>query len=222
MKLLITLALIALGLGCASAPDGMFYEGPAEAEYGAIYEAAPAEADNLLDERMIVSTASIQIRTLYPDSVHKRVIAIAAGAGGYVVESADGATTIRIPSGGYHSVLEQIELLGEVIDRQIQGRDVTEEYHDLGTRLDNAEKTRQRYLALLDQATTLDQMMKVERELERINARIESLKGQIERMSHLVAMATITVRTKEGIKPGPLGWVFAKAFEGVKWLFVRE
>lgn len=177
---------------------------------------------NLPDEtdRMIVSSATIRLKSLEPDSVHEKVIEFALSCKGYVLYSGEGKTTVRVPATCFKSVISDIETLGEVLSKEIMGQDVTEEYHDLETRLDNAEKTRLRYLALLDKAQNMEEILRVERELERLNQNIEQLKGKIERLSHIVAYAAITVETTEPIRPGPVGYAFYGLYKGVEWLFI--
>ena len=44
---------------------------------------------------------------------------------------------------------------------------------DLEIRLENAEKARNRYLELLDKAETVGEVLSVEKELERLNEKID-------------------------------------------------
>jgi hypothetical protein len=110
--------------------------------------------------------------------------------------------------------------LGEVASQEVQGTDVTEEYYDLQTRLDNAQKTRQRYLEILGQAQTVEQALLVERELERLNREIDLLTGRMNKLKHLATYATITITTTQPLRPGPLGYVFYGLYRAIKWLFV--
>jgi hypothetical protein len=89
-------------------------------------------------------------------------------------------------------------------------------------RLDNAEKTRLRYLALLERADNLNEILKLEKELSQLNAKIEILKGKIRRLSHQIEYSDIYVKTIKDNKPGPVSYVFVGVLEGVKWLFVRN
>jgi hypothetical protein len=171
-------------------------------------------------ERMIVSSATIRLKSQEPDWVHDRVIEFALSCKGYVLYSGEGKTTVRVPAACFKPAIADIESLGEVFSKEITGQDVTEEYHDLNTRLDNAEKTRLRYLALLDKAKNLEEILRIEKELERLNQNIEQLKGKIERMSHIVAYSSITVETTEPARPGPVGYAFYGLYKGIEWLFV--
>ncbi|MEL6720337.1 MAG: DUF4349 domain-containing protein, partial [Bacteroidota bacterium] len=82
------------------------------------------------------------------------------------------------------------------------------------------EKTRQRYLELLNKAEKVNEILEIERELERINIDIESMKGQLKRLDGQVDYATITVNLQEKVKPGPLSAVGVGLYKVVRWLFV--
>lgn len=99
---------------------------------------------------------------------------------------------------------------------------MTEDYLDFKIRLENAEKSRERYLELLSQAENVEAALKVEKELERLNASIDILKGKMNRIDHLSEFSTITVNLKEKKKPGPLGYIGIGLYRSVMWLFVRN
>jgi hypothetical protein len=175
------------------------------------------------EDRMIVSTAALNIKSPNPDSVQLAVIALAYAGGGYVLNSGENITSIRIPTTGYADALAAIEQMGRVLERKITGQDVTEEYVDLVTRLDNLEKTRQRFLSLLQKATELNAIVQMEKELAALTSQIEILKGKINRLAHLVEYTTITVVVTPEAPPirlGPVAWVAKQAYVGVRSLFI--
>ena len=59
--------------------------------------------------------------------------------------------------------------------KSITGKDVTDEHYDLNIRLENAQLARDRYLELLNRAQTVDETLKVEKELERLNTELDLL-----------------------------------------------
>jgi hypothetical protein len=174
------------------------------------------------DQRMVISSAFIRIESQTPDTVHARVIDMAAKYKGYVLSSANASTSIRIPAVGYRSAIKEVELLGNVKDEKLTGEDITDDYKDLQTRLESAEKSRTRYLALLDKANSVSEILSIEREIERLDKEIEMYKGRLGRLSHLVQYATITVTTVNEIRPGPAGYLFYGLYSGIKWLFVWD
>jgi hypothetical protein len=137
-----------------------------------------------------------------------------------VLSSEDGSTAIRIPASSFKDAIREIEKLGEVTAEKITGQDVTESFRDLQTRLDNTQKTRQRYLSLLDMAKNIEEVLMLEKELERLSREIETYKGKIERLEHLVEYCTITVKTSQEIRPGPASYLFYGLYSGIRWMFV--
>ena len=122
---------------------------------------------------------------------------LAESHGGFVstVNTRDerGSITIRVPQRRFHDAVEEIEGLGEVESRSLQGEDVTEEYVDLQAELTNMERQEQRLLDIMEMGDTVESVLKVERELERVRGRIESLQGRINYLDSRVELATITV-----------------------------
>ena len=104
--------------------------------------------------------ATIEIKTTFPDSVHDTVLNIAQSNGGYVLKSTHNSTTIRVPFNTFYDVLNGVEKIGTVVNKNIHGQDVTDTYFDLEIRLDSAEKIRARYLELLDRANSVDASLK--------------------------------------------------------------
>ena len=178
--------------------------------------------ESSIDRRLMVSTAELRLAAPFPDSIHRQVSRMAGEYEGHVLLSNGSRTEIRVPSSKFFIVVAEIELMGKLINRRISGLDVTEEYYDLRVRLENAMKTRERFLALLAQAQNINEIFRVEKELERINTAIDILKGKMEKLSHQIGYSKITVFTGKQIKPGPIGYIFSSLYKGVSWLFVRN
>ncbi|MEE9554282.1 MAG: DUF4349 domain-containing protein [candidate division Zixibacteria bacterium] len=209
------LTVILLLVGCAGSMQSAIRTNP---------ESPTRQKSDLsnLDDRLIISSADLEIKTEQSDSLHNKIMDIAANYDGYVLSSGNDISTIRLPAISFKRALDDIEKLGEVIEKKVAGNDVTEQYRDFEIRLENAIKTRGRYLALLEKADDINEILRLEKELERFNGKIESLKGSLERLSHLVYYSTITVKTYEKIKPGPISYAVHRLYSGVKWLFVRN
>jgi hypothetical protein len=219
----VLLALLALYWGLVSCGAksrvGPLTEFPS---YSAVHESSGKMEEQVEIGRLVVAEAAIEIQSLEPDSVHSRVIDMAFEYGGYVLNADEGATSIRIPATNFRDAMREIAKLGKITNEKITGQDVTDSFKDLEVRLNNAEKTRQRYLALLDIAKNIEEILRLEKELERLNKEIELYKGKIERLQHLVEYCTITVKTAQEIKPGPISLIFNGMYSGIKWMFVRN
>ncbi len=182
---------------------------------------ALAESPERPQDRKIIYDAFLSLTVEHPDSTNLRLQQIAESYEGYVSESGTYRSVIRVASNQLDAALTEVSQLGRVDRRSVRGQDVTEAYRDYQIRLDNALQARGRYLQLLDRAETVDEILKVEKELERLNETIDLLKGKMNRIDHLDAFATITINLKERQKPGPLGYIGIGIYRGVRWLFVR-
>jgi hypothetical protein len=173
------------------------------------------------DDRKILYDADLTLTVETPDSTSSYIQAIAKRYGGYVNETGTYRSIIRVESQLLDAAIDDISQLGRLDRKSIRGQDVTETYLDYQIRLDNAQQARGRYLDLLDQAATVDEILKVEKELERLNETIDLLKGKMNRIDHLDNYATITINLRERQKPGILGYIGIGLYRGVRWLFVR-
>jgi len=173
------------------------------------------------DDRKILYDAYLTLTVETPDSTSLYIQAIAKRYGGYVNEIGTDRSVIRVESPSLDAAIDDVSQLGRLDRKSIRGQDVTEAYLDYQIRLENAQQARGRYLDLLDQAATVDEILKVEKELERLNETIDLLKGKMNRIDHLDTYAKITIYLRERQKPGILGYIGIGLYRSVRWLFVR-
>jgi len=151
----------------------------------------------LYAERLVVFTARIELEVEDLESAIDAVRLLAESHGGFVAtektRSSSGFITVRVPQRVFHDAVAEIEGLGVVQGRDLQGEDVTEEYVDLGSQLVNLESQEQRLLEIMEMGTTVESVLKVEKELERVRGSIESIKGRMNYLESRVELATITV-----------------------------
>ncbi len=174
------------------------------------------------EERIVLYNAFVDLKVEDEKVIAENITDIAKKYEGYILRSNNSEVSIRVLSDKLDIALEDIGNYGKVVNQEINGEDVTEEYTDMNIRLENAERTRQRYLALLDQAVNVQEVLMVERELERLNRELELLKGRLKRLDELHTFSTITVYYHKKVKPGVLGYVFVGLWKGIKFLFVRS
>ena len=173
-------------------------------------------------QRQVVFTADMDMVVENPDSTARTLQKMVAKEGGQTFFRQGNEFTFKIHPEKLEPVMDQIALLGEVKSRVINSSDITSAYYDTQIRLENAEKTRQRYLQILDMAQTVDEILKVEKELERINRQIDLLRGQMNLFKNQVADATLKVSLREKTKLGVIGHLGNGVVKGVKWLFVTN
>jgi len=156
-------------------------------------------------ERMVIYNAYISLETKEIQEVMAKARALAERYGGYISGSSQkegkAQITIRVPKNKFQAAISEIEGYGKVLDERTTSEDVTERYIDLKARLENMQKQEQRLREILGMARTVDEVLKVERELERVRGQIESLQGQVNYLERNVAMAVIAVNLTEPQPP---------------------
>lgn len=101
---------------------------------------------------------------------------------------------IRVPVNAFPSFLSQVEEQGNIIDRQISGQDVTEEFVDNEARLRNLKTHEERILELYQKAESIEDMLHIEQELSRIRSSIEQIEGRQKYLNHVTSSAKLTLQ----------------------------
>ncbi len=163
----------------------------------------------LLD-RMVIYNATLQLEVGRLRPAISRIEQVAQAAGGYVVGSNvaenQATVTIRVPAAELNRTLEQLRAVGSKVKaEQLSSRDVTEEYSDLSAQLRNLQAVEAQYLALLQQARTVDEILKVRQRLDEVRAQVERLQGRIEYLRRQSELAAITILLTEAPLPAQEG-----------------
>jgi hypothetical protein len=194
-----------------------YYEEPEKNDF---YAAEKKTGIFQSSSKLIVYNAHIRVVTKNVDSLHKDLKKLAEKYEGYVLTLGNNEAIIRVKAGNINQALIEIARISKLKSKTVRGQDVTEEFMNLQVRLDNANKSRQRYLELLQKASNVDEALKVEKELERLNLEIDLLEGKINKMSHLVQYSTINIAIEKKKILGPLGYLSVGIYKIIKVLFV--
>ncbi|MBZ4423052.1 DUF4349 domain-containing protein [Myxococcus sp. RHSTA-1-4] len=173
-------------------------------------------------DRSIIRTATVELEREDPDQGPPQAVSLAKAHGGYAQRVTSESATVRVPAERLDVFLGAVPGLGTVARQTVTADDVTEAHQDLKVRLANLERVRERYLELLQRAVTVEDTLRVEKELERVTAEYESLKARLESLEDQVALATVSLEFQRPVRPGPVGWVFYGLGKAVKWLFVWD
>jgi len=147
-----------------------------------------------LDEpRKMIYAAALTLEAAKPEAVVADVIAKTEAAGGYLATRNNFAITVRVPVAKFQTLLADFRALGRILDESVQAEDVTRQHRDLTIRLANAKKTRERLLVLLDKATAVQDILAIEKELERLTTEIEQMQAEVDSLDKRIAFSTISV-----------------------------
>ena len=165
--------------------------------------ASPALAPN----RLIIKNAEITLLVADTDVAIDRTTQVAADYGGYVVSSRawyeqwytenykHATITLAAPVDQFEQVMRRLRGLAlRVTDENISGQDVTDEYVDLQSRLDNLKATRDRIREFLEQAQDVEDALEVNAELTAVEDQIEQVQGRMNYLFDRASYSTIVVQ----------------------------
>jgi len=184
-------------------------------------EEAGMEEPSIPQERMIVRNGDISLVVEDVPEAQDEIAELAARLGGWVVnsniygekEEIRGWISIRIPSSKFDQALAELKALAvRVTSESTSTEDITEEYVDLESRLRNAEATENQYLALLERAEAVEDILRIYEALSQIRYEIEQIKGRMQYLEQISAMSMISINLEPAL--GPLvspGWSASEA-----------
>jgi len=179
-----------------SEPSGGAKDRPALADTAEPESGKPEPAvasDAVPIKQVLIYTAQVRMAVFEVDAALAEVEALARSLGGFLARRTDNEITIRVPAAQFDDALEGITSKGDVLTRNVQVEDVTEEYLDVMLRLKNARQVRERIAQLLAKAENVEESLEVERELNRLSAKIERLEGRLKYLRNRARYSTITV-----------------------------
>ena len=153
----------------------------------------PDAAEAATKQQLLVYTANLQMAVYLVEPGLAAVEKIAKDFGGYLSSRGDNKIEIRVPRERFGAALKAVEATGDVLHRDVQASDVTDQYVDMESRLRNAKVIRARLQALLERAQ-VKEALEIERELGRVSQEIEVLEGKLKLLRDKVAFSTITVQ----------------------------
>jgi len=156
----------------------------------------------------IIKSADITIYVEKFDEKVAEIIKMVDELGGYIEssqiqgeKSADSSQrahlALRIPEAKLNDALERIKTLGRVTNQQIKGEDITDNYYDTDARIRNLVQQEQRLLEILKMAENVDEILRIENELNRVRTEIDMLQGQIKMWDKMVEMSLVSVNLIE-------------------------
>jgi hypothetical protein len=170
---------------------------------GTIQQAPANNSSHKIDwDKKIIKTANLKIEVKdfksFADIAHKA----AKQYGGYIAneeqnqstEKIESIISIKVPVDQFESLLNQLPSNdSKLIERKISTEDVTGEVVDTKSRLQAKEQMRSKYLEFLKQSKNMEDVLKVQSEINEIQEEMESASGRINYLSHQSAYSTINL-----------------------------
>ncbi|KKS31461.1 MAG: hypothetical protein UV00_C0005G0007 [candidate division WWE3 bacterium GW2011_GWF1_42_14] len=162
-------------------------------------EAAPQP--DITDRKVVVeSNFSLLVKDVTPtvEMIKEKTLLM----GGYMVNTNISRTEygenavlqIRVPSEKIEEMSKYLRSVAiKVVSENVDGRDITDQYVDIERRLGDLEAQRTRMLAILDKATTVNEMLSVQQALDQIQNQIDSYKGKLQYMDGTTKTSKLTI-----------------------------
>jgi len=215
------------GLAAATSASGsaMLAPSSADVQTGA---SAPTSASEPTDgalqpaqgwQQRIIRTATVTLKVIDGEggvsSALESVRVMATAKGGFVFSSNSyveqdrqfAQVTIQVPVEQFDTTMNDLrnaQFVEEVVREESSSQDVSEEFVDNESRMNALRETERRYLALLAQADTIDDILRLEQELTEIRSQVETIQGRQNYLEQVTSFSTITVALQpsgEAVEP---------------------
>lgn len=199
------------GVNEGSRPDSE--PSPAEKENGAPAGGSALEYNSI--NQKVIFTGHIGFETLNFEKTRNDILNYISSIDGYVQNSSvqgggigyqgliKAEYTFRIPKTKYMQTFNDIRKFGTVVFEQSSGEDITDRYFDTEARLKSLKIQQERLQALLEKAGKMEDILKIEKELQTVMYEIENYTGTIKKWDSLIEYSTLIVNISEveQIKP---------------------
>lgn len=187
-----------------------------------------------LSNRKVIKNGYLSLEVSDFDLALNEITRITSESGGFVENSQvdninytmdgqnksrkNGNITIRIPANGFEGIFETIKSMGDVKNENKSGEDITREYRDIETRAENLKVQESSLRELMTKAKTVDEILRIETELNRVRTDIDIMTGGLRRWDDLVDLSTLNINLievkKEDLKKISVDNVWGKAYRG--------
>lgn len=153
-------------------------------------------------DRLVIQESNLSLLVKDVIDVRNKILAFTDSRGGYMVSSStsnpqDAPTAtviIRIPSNKIQESLDYFHSLSiKVVSENLTGKDVTDQYVDIDTRIAQNERTQKRLEAILEQATQISDITNLTQQILNYQNQIDSLKGRQDSLEKNAQMAKLTI-----------------------------
>lgn len=158
-------------------------------------------------ERKIIKNGSMTIETVEYERFTTDLEATVDSFGGYIESSSqsgsesysdrNGHYTIRVPYDKYDALVNTVGELGTVTRQDHSIDDVTLKYVDLEARLAALTAERDSFMALMERAETVEEILQIQSYLTDVNYQIESFTSQLNSLKNQVSYSTLEVYVNE-------------------------
>jgi len=153
-------------------------------------------------DRMIIHHAQLQVKVKEFEQAQLKLEKKVTEYGGYIVESnvyrqdteaVSGTMIIRIPEKHFQSFLKDAEETATILERNVTGQDVTEQFVDLQSRVTSKRAVEARLLEFMGTAQKTEDLLKISADLAKVQEEIEVIAGKMNYLENQTSYSTIEI-----------------------------
>lgn len=133
---------------------------------------------------------------------------------------------LRVPAAHFDQLLNEATAgVNRFDSKNIEVKDVTEEFVDVQARLKAKKELEARYLTLLERANSVTEVLEVEKQVGQLRADIESIEGRLKYLENRVALATLSLTFYQSVPhknnfDNRFSEGFRNGWDNLIWFFV--
>jgi glucan-binding YG repeat protein len=168
-------------------------------------KAAPTDIE--VPNQMVIYQADLQLRVKKFEETLQNIEEQVIKYGGYIsesnvskdgIEQVSGQITVRIPQKNFQAFLHDAEgQAAEVLQRNLTGTDVTEEYVDLESRLKSKRVVEERLTSFMQSAQKTEDLLKISADLAAVQEEIETILGRMKYLENQTSLSTVHIALYE-------------------------
>src|SRR5690606_33932580 len=159
-------------------------------------------------ERKLIKEGRVEFETNNLNTTRKSVFEAVNKYKGYVSSDQEfkspgrksNTVVIRIPADNFDNLLKDATQGVEKFEcKEINVKDVTEEFLDIHARLKTKKERENRFLDILIQAKSVTEILEIEKQIGELRSEIESIEGRLKYLQDRVSLSTLTLTFYESI-----------------------
>lgn len=207
--ILVLLLLLSL-TACGASNGGAVMDSESSSGSASFGKEETDSATPMAEDRKLIRTLNIRAETEDLDALLNSITQRVVELGGYIQEKnlhngsaysqhryRSVSLVIRIPADQADNFVEQISGESNIVSSSETVEDVTLQYVDTKSRIQALETERDRLLELLEQAESLEDILKIEQRLTEVRYALESYTSQMRTLENQVNYATIHLNISE-------------------------
>ena len=189
------------------------------------------EIKEIKSSRHIIREGELRFETESRDQTRKSIRGFVDAHRGYLSEdrevrssqAVEQVMVLRVPADEFEGLLEDVSKGVRWFDvRRIQAIDISEEFVDIEARLKTRKETEERYRELLKMANSVEDVLKIESQIDKLRAEIESTEGRFRLLQDRENYSTLQVSFYESLAMSNGFWTRLSRNLATGWTSVVE